>query len=230
MKGYMVKTMKCQKCGKNEVNFHYTSNVNGAVTEAHLCADCARESGYMQNSMFGARPLMDAGSLFGFGDTFGDTFGTSGLGAIGDAFGMPVIPRAALRPFSMTRSPAAWIASPFYALGLMYPYLAQDEPAETPQTAQAAQTAQEGCCSDSSCETHAQDSSCCGAAGSKAEPETSAQSNSATEKNGIDSEMSARREINALREQMRSAAAADDFEKAMLLRDRIRDMEASDGN
>ena len=38
--------MKCQKCGKNEVNFQYTSNVNGCVTETNLCALCAAESGF----------------------------------------------------------------------------------------------------------------------------------------------------------------------------------------
>ncbi|MCL2227511.1 MAG: UvrB/UvrC motif-containing protein [Oscillospiraceae bacterium] len=38
--------MKCQKCGKGEVNFHYTSNINGCVTEAHLCSECAADSGY----------------------------------------------------------------------------------------------------------------------------------------------------------------------------------------
>jgi len=44
--------MKCQKCGKNEVIFHYSSNVNGCVTETHLCSDCAIESGYDINKMF----------------------------------------------------------------------------------------------------------------------------------------------------------------------------------
>ena len=50
--------MKCQNCGKNEVNFHYSSSVNGAVTEAHLCSDCAEKSGYDLSGMF------DTGSLF----------------------------------------------------------------------------------------------------------------------------------------------------------------------
>ena len=38
--------MKCQNCGKNEINFHYSSNVNGCVTETHLCSECAAESGF----------------------------------------------------------------------------------------------------------------------------------------------------------------------------------------
>ena len=40
--------MKCENCGKNEVTFLYQSNVNGHVTEKHLCADCAEKLGYTQ--------------------------------------------------------------------------------------------------------------------------------------------------------------------------------------
>ena len=57
--------MKCQKCGKNEVNFHYSSNVNGCVTETYLCSSCAAESGYNIGSMF------DLDNIFGR-DTFND--------------------------------------------------------------------------------------------------------------------------------------------------------------
>ena len=52
--------MKCQKCGNNEVNFHYSSNVNGSVTEAHLCSGCAMESGYDISKMFD----LDFGNIF----------------------------------------------------------------------------------------------------------------------------------------------------------------------
>ena len=38
--------MKCQQCGQNEVNFYYSTNVNGAVSEIHLCAKCASVVGY----------------------------------------------------------------------------------------------------------------------------------------------------------------------------------------
>ncbi len=38
--------MKCDRCGKNEATFHYKTNSNGRVTEAHLCSDCARAMGY----------------------------------------------------------------------------------------------------------------------------------------------------------------------------------------
>lgn len=53
--------MKCQNCGKNEVNFHYSSSVNGCVTEAYLCSDCASKSGYDFESMF---DVFDTGSFF----------------------------------------------------------------------------------------------------------------------------------------------------------------------
>lgn len=35
--------MKCEHCGKNEVTFVYQSNVNGQVTEKHLCGECAEK-------------------------------------------------------------------------------------------------------------------------------------------------------------------------------------------
>jgi len=79
--------MKCQKCEKNEVNFHYSSNVNGYVTETHLCSGCATESGYDIDKMFDfenifggmlpmrrrvggflpvAIPVIEAGAMFPF--------------------------------------------------------------------------------------------------------------------------------------------------------------------
>jgi len=41
----------------------------------------------------------------------------------------------------------------------------------------------------------------------------------------VDDEMKKRREVNALREQMRIAAGKDDFEKAIELRERIKEYE-----
>ena len=38
--------MKCEKCGRNDATFYYRSNVNGRVTEAHLCGACADTLGY----------------------------------------------------------------------------------------------------------------------------------------------------------------------------------------
>ena len=45
--------MKCQKCGRDEVNFHYSSDINGHVTQTHLCSQCATESGYNIDQLFG---------------------------------------------------------------------------------------------------------------------------------------------------------------------------------
>ena len=41
--------MRCEHCGKNEATFYYKSNINGRVTEQHLCRDCARELGYTES-------------------------------------------------------------------------------------------------------------------------------------------------------------------------------------
>ena len=54
--------MKCQNCGKKEVNFHYSTNINGCVTETHLCSECAAKSGY------------DFGQIFDTGNIFNEFF------------------------------------------------------------------------------------------------------------------------------------------------------------
>jgi len=56
--------MKCQKCGKSEVNFHYTSNVNGCVTETHLCSQCAAESGFDIGQMLDFGQINELGNIF----------------------------------------------------------------------------------------------------------------------------------------------------------------------
>lgn len=61
--------MKCEKCGKNEVNYYYSSNINGKVTEKHLCSECAKEfekgREYMNtNDMFAEMENMFSG-IFG---------------------------------------------------------------------------------------------------------------------------------------------------------------------
>jgi len=84
--------MKCQNCGRNEVNFHYSSNINGCVTETSLCSECAAQEGYDIGSMFDTRnffgmnsmlnpgsgqsliPRNNARDLFGFGDIFDNAF------------------------------------------------------------------------------------------------------------------------------------------------------------
>ena len=46
--------MKCEKCGKNMANCHYISNINGKVTEQHLCSQCAAELDEKENVFAGA--------------------------------------------------------------------------------------------------------------------------------------------------------------------------------
>ena len=40
--------MKCERCGKNEATFYFKGNINGKITEQHLCADCAVKLGYTE--------------------------------------------------------------------------------------------------------------------------------------------------------------------------------------
>ena len=63
--------MKCEHCGKNEVTFVYQSNVNGQVTEKHLCADCAEKLGYTQRLAAHSQRMMQ--NFFG-GGLFDDFF------------------------------------------------------------------------------------------------------------------------------------------------------------
>ena len=62
--------MKCENCGKNEVTFMYQSNINGKVTEKHLCSECAEKLGYTQQIAAHSRSMMQnffGGSLLGNG-------------------------------------------------------------------------------------------------------------------------------------------------------------------
>ena len=42
--------MLCEICGENEATFHYSEVVNGNKTEHHLCSECAKELGVMDES------------------------------------------------------------------------------------------------------------------------------------------------------------------------------------
>ena len=62
--------MKCENCGKNEVTFIYQSNINGKVTEKHICSECAEKLGYTQKIAARNRSMMQSffgGSLLGNG-------------------------------------------------------------------------------------------------------------------------------------------------------------------
>ena len=67
--------MKCENCGKNEVTFVYQSNINGRVTEKHLCSECAEKLGYTQKIAAHSQRMMQ--NFFGnsiFGNSFFDDF------------------------------------------------------------------------------------------------------------------------------------------------------------
>lgn len=67
--------MKCENCGKNEVTFVYQSNINGKVTEKHLCSECAEKLGYTQKIAAHSQRMMQ--NFFGnsiFGGSFFDDF------------------------------------------------------------------------------------------------------------------------------------------------------------
>jgi protein arginine kinase activator len=156
--------MNCEHCGKEEVNFRFTSNINGSITEKNLCADCAVKLGYADRDMM--RPEMS------FEAIFSELFGVWPNRRMFGGYGM-VMPTIIIPTFGMI----------------------------VPREAGAAQ----------------------------ADGEAQAEKQPAVVPGGlrpeIDEEMKRRREINVLREQMRAAAAAEDYEKAAALRDSIRRLE-----
>ena len=65
---------KCSNCGKNEVSFYYTANVNGKVTKYELCTECAEKLGLLESTenMF-AKSRRMMGRMFS--DPFESFFG-----------------------------------------------------------------------------------------------------------------------------------------------------------
>lgn len=63
--------MKCENCGKNEVTFVYRSNINGRITEKHLCSECAETMGFAL-ATHNQRMMRGFDSMFngGFFDNF----------------------------------------------------------------------------------------------------------------------------------------------------------------
>ena len=84
--------MKCQKCGSSEVSFHHSSNVNGCVTETHLCSKCAAESGY------------DFEKMFDFGGIFDGMFPMQGLSGF-MPMAIPVLSANTIIPVKMRQMP-----------------------------------------------------------------------------------------------------------------------------
>jgi len=78
-------------CGKSEVNFHYSSNINGCKTETHLCSECAAAAGY------------DVGQMFSAGNWFDDFFPVlsdhrGAMQSIMPVFGFGIPFQVAMRP------------------------------------------------------------------------------------------------------------------------------------
>lgn len=76
--------MKCEHCGKNEVTFVFQSNLNGQVTERHLCGECAEKLGFTQKIAAKQQRMMQ--NFFGDG-FFGGFFAPSLMGRLGSFFG-----------------------------------------------------------------------------------------------------------------------------------------------
>lgn len=66
--------MKCENCGKNEVTFVYRSNINGEITEKHLCQECAEKLGYTNMVHSGHQMMHNFFQKSLFGDNFFDDF------------------------------------------------------------------------------------------------------------------------------------------------------------
>lgn len=101
--------MKCENCGKYEANYHYKSNINGKITEKHLCGECAAKLG-AQDQVFGMDDMFEGFDSM-FSDMFGGFFGRpakriSPFGSFGFAMPTFVLPRfeikAAEEPESAT--------------------------------------------------------------------------------------------------------------------------------
>ena len=84
--------MKCTNCGNNNASYHYRYNLNGEVTEAHLCPECAAKlepekefaakrqelfGDFFRDDFFGGSRLLN--SFFGR-DPFEEFFGGSLFG------------------------------------------------------------------------------------------------------------------------------------------------------
>ena len=49
--------IKCQNCGEKNATFYWKRNINGKITEIHLCEDCAQKLGYAQRMRGGIRSM-----------------------------------------------------------------------------------------------------------------------------------------------------------------------------
>ena len=56
--------MKCKNCGKNEISFRFSGNINGTVTDVQLCSECASKT------IPGFTAMFNTGGLFEKGFTY----------------------------------------------------------------------------------------------------------------------------------------------------------------
>lgn len=152
--------MRCDNCGKDEVNFHYTSMINGNTTETHLCADCAGKLGKT------SRQAEPDTSDMSFEEIFAELFGMRPK-------------RSLMRGYSMI--------IPTVILPTVHVVVSAPDLSETRQDKES---------------------------GSRPEIDIR-----------TDETMRLRREMNVLREQLKRACDAEDYEKAATLRDSIKTME-----
>ena len=94
--------MKCERCGQNEATYFVRSNVNGRVTQSHLCPACARATG-----VAGRTSLWDGDFFTRPFSLLEPFFGAMGQGLLGE-FPAPrrarhPRPAPAKRPFAHRR-------------------------------------------------------------------------------------------------------------------------------
>jgi len=212
--------MKCQECGKNEVNYHYSSNVNGCVTESWLCSDCAAKSGYDLSQLVDFSNIIDLGKMFEMGQSFDfrSIFsGNNPPGMLpegmfqvrrgGDGFTPMTI------PFLRTNTLSPFALLPFMGMGASLL-------GSSPSVARPLHASNIPCAGNTPGASNMpgantvrkQDGVCGCGCGKSASEEKKAE---------VSEEMSRKRELNM---QMRAAIEKEDFEKAAQLRDLIREL------
>ena len=73
--------MKCQHCNQNEATTHIKKNINGVREEMHLCSECAKELGVMDEFKMPTMSEM-------FGDSFLGNFLGAGVAAMNSLSGV----------------------------------------------------------------------------------------------------------------------------------------------
>lgn len=73
--------MRCQHCNQNEANTFIKRNINGHKEELHLCSECAKELGVMDEFRMPTMSEM-------FGDTFLGNFLGAGVAAMNSLAGL----------------------------------------------------------------------------------------------------------------------------------------------